>query len=46
MKFYREHIAGRPKLITVVGDPAKMDLEQLKQISTLQEVPLDAMFVK
>lgn len=46
LKFYNEIIAGEPKLISVVGDPAKIDMEKLKTIAPVKEIPLDEMFVK
>ena len=44
--FFEEHIAGRPKLISLVGEKARIDLDALAQIGPVREVGLDDIFVK
>ncbi|MBI2422238.1 MAG: insulinase family protein [Candidatus Hydrogenedentes bacterium] len=44
--FHQEHIKGQPKLISIVGDMSKMDMERLKKLGEVREVPLDALFVE
>lgn len=44
--FFEGHIAGRPKLISLVGEKARMDLDALNNIGPVREVGLDDIFVK
>jgi hypothetical protein len=44
--FQQEHIAGKPKLISVVGDRTVVPLEDLKRFGDFRELTLDDVFVK
>jgi len=44
--FQQEHIAGQPKLISVVGDRAAVPLEDLRRFGDFRELTLDDVFVK
>lgn len=46
MQFQREHIAGRPKLISIVGDTSRMDMEALSQLGEIRELSVDDVFVR
>ncbi|MDO8909849.1 MAG: insulinase family protein [Pseudohongiella sp.] len=46
MKFQRERIAGRPKLISIVGDTTRMDMETLSALGTIRELSVDDVFVE
>jgi predicted Zn-dependent peptidase len=46
MSFHAEHIKGKPKLISIIGDKNKIDMEALAQFGTIKEVSLDDIFVK
>ncbi|MFM1919010.1 MAG: hypothetical protein RLZZ303_644 [Candidatus Hydrogenedentota bacterium] len=43
--FYAAHIAGKTKLISVVGDKEKIDLGALGGVAPVKEVPIDDIFV-
>lgn len=43
-EFHKERIAGRPKLISIVGPRDRLDLEGIAKLGTLREVPVDALF--
>lgn len=45
MNFHAEHIKGRPKLISIVGDKKKMDMETLAKYGTIIDVTADKIFV-
>lgn len=45
LAFHREHIKGRPKLITIVGEKSRIDLERLEQIGDVTEIDVDTIFV-
>jgi len=45
MAFHEKVIADEPKLISIVGDESKIDLEVVKKFGPLTKVPLDAIFV-
>lgn len=45
MDFHAAHIKGQPKLISIVGDKTKIDMEALAQFGTIIEVTLDDIFV-
>ncbi|GMW02151.1 MAG: zinc protease [Candidatus Hydrogenedentota bacterium] len=45
LDFYKANIQGKPKLISVVGDPSKFDLESIKTHGEIREVTLDEIFV-
>ena len=44
--FQQAHIAGKPKLISVVGDRTVVPLEDLKRFGDFRELTLDDVFVK
>jgi len=46
LDFYKTQIAGKPKLISVVGDKAKIDMARLAKIGAIIEVTDDQIFVK
>lgn len=46
MAFFREHLQNRPKLISIVGDKTKMDMEKLAGFGEIREVSVDEIFVK
>ena len=43
--FNRDRVAGRPKLISVVGDAKKMDMDALKKLGPVRELSLKDIFV-
>lgn len=43
--FYAEHVAKKPKLISVVGAKDKIDLEALGAIAPVKEIPIEEIFV-
>lgn len=45
LDFHANHIACKPKLISVVGDGSKIDQEQLKTLGTIKPVGLGEIFV-
>jgi predicted Zn-dependent peptidase len=45
LEFHRQYIADRPKLISVVGDKTKMDLDRLKEMGSIREVRLEEIFI-
>jgi predicted Zn-dependent peptidase len=46
MQFQREHIAGKPKLISIVGDTSRMDMSALSAMGTIRELSVDDVFVE
>ncbi len=44
LEFYRQHVEGRPKLISITGDKSKMDLEALAAQGELIELGLGDLF--
>ncbi|HLT63465.1 MAG TPA: insulinase family protein [Pseudohongiella sp.] len=46
LQFQRDHIAGRPKLISIVGDTNRMDMEALSELGTIRQLSVDDVFVK
>ena len=44
LEFYRQHVEGRPKLISITGDKSKMDLEALAAQGELVELGLEDLF--
>ena len=44
LEFYRQHVEGRPKLISITGDKSKMDLEALAAQGELIELGLEDLF--
>jgi predicted Zn-dependent peptidase len=45
LAFQRDNIAGRPKLISIVGDLSRIDVEALAQYGTVTQVQVDDLFV-
>jgi predicted Zn-dependent peptidase len=43
--FHDQHVEGRPKLISIVGDQSRIDLNALKEFGTVTEVGLTDLFV-
>ncbi len=44
--FQREHVSGRPKLISIVGDLSRIDTEQLAQFGSIRQLQVDELFVE
>ena len=44
LEFHADHVAGRPKLVTIVGDLAKMDRAALEGFGTVREVGIEQIF--
>ncbi len=44
LQFHRDHLKGRPKLISLVGDKTKIDLDRLKQSGAITELQLQDLF--
>ena len=44
LEFYRQHVQGRPKLISITGDKSKMDLEALAAQGEVIELGLEDLF--
>ena len=44
-EFFSTHVKERPKLVSIVGDKTKIDMEKLKQFGAIQEVGVDQIFV-
>ncbi len=42
--FHKERIAGRPKLISIVGPRDRLDLKSIAKLGTLKEVTVDDLF--
>src|SRR5437016_7178910 len=45
VQFQKEHLKGRPRLISIVGDKKKFDLERLKKNGAITELELKDIFV-
>jgi len=45
LQFQKEHLKGRARLISIVGDKQKFDLEQLKKSGAVTELALKDIFV-
>lgn len=43
--FHKEHIAGRTKLISIVGESARIDLPGLNDTGTVHEIKVEEIFV-
>lgn len=43
--FHKEHIAGKDKLISIVGETGRIDLEALKSIAPIKEISIGDIFV-
>ena len=46
VNFQREHVKGRPKLISIVGDLSILDTQELEQFGTVQQLQVDDLFVE
>lgn len=46
LNFYQSQIAKKPKLISVVGDKSKIDMDRLSRMGRIVEVGVDQVFVK
>lgn len=46
MNFHANHIKGKPKLISIVGDKNKIDMDALAKFGTITEIAIDDIFVK
>jgi len=46
MQFQQRHIADRAKLISIVGDTARMDMEALATMGTVRQLKVDDVFVE
>ncbi len=44
LQFHREHLKGKPKLISIVGDKSKMDLDRLQKRGTVTALELQDLF--
>jgi predicted Zn-dependent peptidase len=44
LQFHREHLKGKPKLISIVGDQSKIDLERLRKSGAITELELKDLF--
>ena len=42
--FHKKHIAKRPKLISIVGDRSKIDMDELSKYGTITELNVDDLF--
>jgi len=45
LEFQREHVRGRPKLISIVGNTDNIDTGELARFGTVQEIQVDEVFV-
>lgn len=45
MAFHEQHIKGRPKLISIVGDKARIDMDRLGALGKVVEIGLEQIFV-
>jgi hypothetical protein len=45
LKFDKDHLQGRPKLISIVGDKNKVDLEKIKKEGPITELQLKDIFI-
>lgn len=45
LAFHRERIAGRPKLISIVGDKNRIDMDALAKMGKVIEISLEQIFV-
>ena len=44
LQFDKEHLQGRPKLISIIGDKYKIDLEKIKKDGAITELELKDIF--
>ena len=45
LQFHKYHVQNRPKLISIVGDRNKIDMERLAQAGKVVEIGLEDIFV-
>ena len=45
LQFHKAHVQGHPKLISIVGDRNKMDMDRLAAMGQVIEVGLTDIFV-
>ena len=45
LQFHKAHVQGHPKLISIVGDRNKMDMERLAAVGQVIEIGLEDIFV-
>lgn len=45
MDFQKSHIRNRPKLISIVGDKARIDMDRIAKLGSVTEISLDQIFV-
>jgi len=45
LTFQLEHVANRPKLISIVGDMSRIDADALAEFGTVKELSVDELFV-
>jgi hypothetical protein len=43
-EFHKQHIAGKAKLISIVGDPQRLDLEALAAFAKMRTLEADTLF--
>jgi predicted Zn-dependent peptidase len=41
LRFHKEHISGKPKLISILGDSTKMDMGKLRALGTVKSLTPD-----
>lgn len=46
LQFQQAHVAGRAKLISIVGDTSRIDMEALAELGTVRELTVDDVFVE
>ncbi len=46
LRFQREHVKDRPKLISIVGDLSIIEQEELEQFGTVKQIQIDDLFVE
>ncbi|MDT8428873.1 MAG: insulinase family protein [Pseudomonadales bacterium] len=45
LNFQQQHVANKPKLVSIVGDMSRIDVEALRGIGTIREMDVDQLFV-
>ena len=45
LQFHKAHVQGQPKLISIVGDRNKMDMERLAVVGQVMEISIEDIFV-
>ena len=46
LNFHKQHLANRPKLISIMGDTSKFDIDTLNALGAVTPVTLDDLFVQ